>query len=153
MLIKKNWNLININGISLAEAIKCWELKQNLDKKSYQSHFYSNALKNEVDMISPSLHSKNYYYPNTYSNVFNLRGTNSIFNQLIKKQKTRNRKHYKNRLRHDEFNLERCSMYLVDDCKLPQCNQNCPKITNPFTGKEINFYHLLNAFGVKVNSP
>lgn len=172
MLTKRNWNQMRINGISLPEAIKCWEMKQSSNKSdkpdkslSYPkaSRMHSNALTNEVEMISPSLHP-NYYYSNAYSNVFNLRETNSIFNKLFSsKQRSRNRSGHRARSRSsnqllndspsDELGSDRCSLRLIDECTFPQCNQQCPKLKNILTGKEINFFDLLRAFGLKVHMP
>lgn len=173
MLTKRNWNQMRINGVSLPEAIKCWEMKQNSDKfdlndSSYQkaSRSHSNALTNEVNMISPSLHPSNYYYSSAYSNVFNLRETNSIFNKLFNGRSKgraarnghRNKSRSSNRLLNDspgdEFSLQdRCSLRLIDECTIPQCNMQCPKLKNILTGKEINFFDLLKAFGLKVHMP
>lgn len=166
MLTKRSWNQIRINGISLPEAIKCWEMKQNLNKFDSNLHqkasrSQSNALTNEVDIISPSLHPSNYYYSSAYSNVFNVRETNSIFNQLFNRSEGQNRtglqskSRSSNRLLSDSpadesLSLERCSLRLMDECTLPQCNVQCPKLKNILTGKEINFFDLLKAFGLKV---
>ena len=166
MLIKKNWNQIKLNGVSLQDAIKCWELKQtttNFDKmtssllNTYQRRMQLNTITNEVEMISPSLHSNSFQYPNAYSNVFNFRETNSIFDKLYgnrkRKERTQRRQH-RSYLNDDspidEVNLAQCSVRLVDDCTFPQCNQQCPNLKNLFTGKAINFFDLLKAFGVKM---
>ena len=167
MLIKKNWNQFKINGISLPEAIHCWESKQNSDKKLIKSNYLtmnlanyynskvgrqpnSNTITNEVDIISPLLHSSNYHY----SSVFNLRESNSILNKFYNRRKKIRRRQFqksKSRLRNDEFNLEKCSIRLVDECSIPQyCNSNCPPLKNVFTGKVINFVDLLKAFGLKL---
>lgn len=160
---------MKINGISLPEAIKCWEMKQNSDKSNKSSlpfaktsRTHSNALTNEVEMIGPSLHPNNYYYSSAYSNVFNLRETNSIFNKLFS-NKHRSRNGYRARSRNsnrllndspgDELSPDRCSLRLIDECTFPQCNQQCPKLKNILTGKEINFFDLLKAFGLKVHMP
>ena len=160
---------MKINGISLPEAIKCWEMRQNLDPNgsSHQkaSRRHSNALTNEVNMISPSLHPSNYYYPSAYSNMFNLRETNSVFDRLFNSRgKARARSGHRNKLRSsnrllndspsDEFSLQdRCPVRLIDECTIPQCNMQCPKLKNILTGKEINFFDLLKAFGLKVQMP
>ena len=149
----------------MPEAIKCWEMRQsfdNFDGSSHQktSRSHSNALTNEVAMI-PSLHSSNYYYSSAYSNVFNLRRSNSIFNQLIN-SRSKGRNSHRNKSRSsngllsdspsDESSLDRCSLRLMDECTFPQCNAQCPKLKN-ILGKEINFFDLLKAFDLKVHIP
>lgn len=163
LLIKRNWNQIKINGYSLSEAIKCWESKQSkLPNKNQPNLIASddlnlnlrknnNKLKNDVELIDPI----NSIYSSNYQNVFNFRQSNLMFNELFynnkrKKTKHRNRKQRNYGLNSKDFTSnKRCSVRLIDECTYPQCNPQCPKLRNLFTGEEIHFFDLLKQFGLK----
>lgn len=46
----------------------------------------------------------------------------------------------------------RCNLRLLERCSWPQCNQSCPNLTNPLTGKEMRFLELLSSFGLDINA-
>lgn len=54
--------------------------------------------------------------------------------------------------RETELKANKCSHYLIDTCAWPQCNFNCPKIRNPFTGEDMDFIDLLMQFGLDLSS-
>lgn len=43
---------------------------------------------------------------------------------------------------------KKCALRLLHRCDWPQCNNSCPRFTNPMTGEEINILELLAAFGL-----
>lgn len=47
---------------------------------------------------------------------------------------------------------ERCNLRLLERCSWPQCNQSCPNLTNPLTGKEMRFLELLSSFGLDIEA-
>jgi len=46
------------------------------------------------------------------------------------------------RLHHD---VDACYHRAVDACAWPQCNVACPRVRNPFTGREMDLVELLRA--------
>lgn len=46
----------------------------------------------------------------------------------------------------------RCNIRLLERCSWPQCNQSCPNLTNPLTGKEMRFLELLSSFGLDIEA-
>ena len=46
------------------------------------------------------------------------------------------------RLHHD---VDACYHRAVDACAWPQCNLACPRVRNPFTGREMDLVELLRA--------
>lgn len=46
----------------------------------------------------------------------------------------------------------RCNIRLLERCSWPQCNQSCPNLTNPLTGKEMRFLELLASFGLNIEA-
>jgi len=45
-----------------------------------------------------------------------------------------------------------CPHHLIERCSWPQCNHSCPRLTNPFTGQEMDFIELLKSFGLDMMS-
>lgn len=45
-----------------------------------------------------------------------------------------------------------CNLRLMERCSWPQCNQSCPNLTNPLTGKEMRFLELLSSFGLDIEA-
>jgi hypothetical protein len=48
--------------------------------------------------------------------------------------------------------LVSCPHHLIERCSWPQCNHSCPRLTNPFTGHEMDFIELLKSFGLDMMS-
>jgi len=48
--------------------------------------------------------------------------------------------------------LVSCPHHLIERCSWPQCNHSCPRLTNPFTGQEMDFIELLKSFGLDMMS-
>ena len=51
-------------------------------------------------------------------------------------------------IHHVQQHRNLCTHRRLDSCSWPQCNVACPKLRNPFTGREMDFVDLLALFGL-----
>ncbi|XP_013422007.1 palmitoleoyl-protein carboxylesterase notum1 isoform X2 [Lingula anatina] len=160
LLTKKNWQNLKISGHSLPQALRCWE-----ESTSEANHY---------DQKDASARE------NSEGDGTNLQGddprSNKRRHKKNKKGRRRGRKD-KNRERnredrqrsqrsldflqdsdnihaqhHRQHHSNQCVHHLIDNCGWPQCNLSCPKLTNPYTGEEIDFIDLLIQFGIDLSS-
>lgn len=78
-----------------------------------------------------------------------------ISNQFSKHQRKERRRQNDRRRRQkiDKFQkIDPCNFRLLERCSWPQCNQSCPNLTNPLTGKEMRFLELMSSFGLDIEA-
>ncbi|KAK2579611.1 hypothetical protein KPH14_010902 [Odynerus spinipes] len=181
VLTKRDWQLVKIDEVSLAQALHCWEqmplgnhrndthseIETNQPcTKSLRKLLRSGLTKNNGTLVQLGKAEKNNLPTET-------RKKNSTNGVAKTEEKSRRRKGGKqsnenNNTHTGTFNgtrpqrsvipsgkrkcIQGCHFRLIERCTWPQCNHSCPKLHNPFTGEEMDFIELLKSFGLDMKS-
>ncbi|XP_064489885.1 palmitoleoyl-protein carboxylesterase notum1-like [Ornithodoros turicata] len=172
VLTKRDWQQVKIQDVSLPQALRCWELQRHEHNHHHhhpKHHLYdllpasSNGTRSPYAMIADMPIGK-FHIPSQGRQ----RGKNKRRNRKHRRRKKNERRahaaaamlrdrrspspdsaHVQHRWKlHEDL----CQHWLMDVCSWPQCNRNCPRLRNPFTGEEMDFVELLVSFGLDINS-
>lgn len=80
------------------------------------------------------------------------RGNNSHNNRHKHHQPTNGRRGFLAAAVPEISEPKKCSLRLLERCSWPQCNNSCPRLTNPLTGEEMKFLELLASFGLDMEA-
>ncbi|KAK8767969.1 hypothetical protein V5799_005251 [Amblyomma americanum] len=179
ILTKRNWQTIEICGISLPQALRCWELQRH--EHNHHEHHPNHNLydrlplrENEprmfADMSAAGMTSGRTQKPKARRRKMKRRRKNCRRNrngkQKAKKSdqttaapprsptEPRRRSRERPGSRHAQhrwrLHEDLCQHWLMDSCAWPQCNRRCPRMLDPMTGRELRFADLLRSFGLDV---
>ncbi|RWS28763.1 palmitoleoyl-protein carboxylesterase NOTUM-like protein [Leptotrombidium deliense] len=172
--IIKDWTRIKINGFSLPQTLRCWELQgSERNHHDFDLMFSANVRmritanvgrdtsSNDSDLLADSpvhpLHRFSQSMPSEHTNIplvekirrKKRKRKNRRRHPRLKRSKERKHGHDRHRwLLHEDL----CDHHLIDSCSWPQCNRGCPRLHNPFTGEEVDFKELLRSFGFDMSS-
>ncbi|GFG34831.1 hypothetical protein Cfor_12069 [Coptotermes formosanus] len=128
VLTKNDWQSIKIDEISLPQALRCWEMSHPRHNGTVPTDGPL-ALKVGRHMVRS--------------------GDGTTVVPPLRRRKGKKKKGVNARVHRD---LVRCPHHLIERCSWPQCNHSCPRLTNPFTGQEMDFIELLKSFGLDMMS-
>ncbi|XP_069680957.1 palmitoleoyl-protein carboxylesterase NOTUM [Periplaneta americana] len=132
VLTKKDWQSVKIDEVSLPQALRCWEMSAHSGTGLGQTPLPLKLARNLVRSgTSPTVEAPQRRRKTTGNN------------KGKKKKGTRPRQRRA---------VEGCTHHLIEHCSWPQCNHSCPRLTNPFTGQEMDFIELLKSFGLDMMS-
>ncbi|XP_022706381.1 palmitoleoyl-protein carboxylesterase notum1-like [Varroa jacobsoni] len=177
ILTKPNWTQIRIRGISLPQALRCWELQPH--EHNHHEHHRDHKMYDNIRNV-PSTNGKQQQQQRAGARVRrrrtrkNRKGPDR--NGRSRRRKTTERSVYSPLLRTEMLQIQPkitstsdplqqdahvqhrwrlhadlCHHRLIDECTWPQCNSRCPPLLNPFTGKQVEFTELLKSFGLDIN--
>lgn len=147
ILIKSDWNQIKINGISLPQAIRCWELHHTESNTNH--HFVNNEFHGIQTLLADSPNQQNHQSQQHQRRKKkkrkhkDARRRHKIKRDQINQKKNNNNHNHNNHHNHHNHNHhfhhqnrfdgrwsghELCHHWLVDECNFPQCNKVCPKL-------------------------
>ncbi|CAG9825104.1 unnamed protein product [Phaedon cochleariae] len=181
VLTKKDWQKVEIDDTSIAEALHCWEQKTSRRRLRRLKRLKSAGRFAD----SPGGMRKK----KRRNGGMGLRNTPPEVNDVGKKKRRRARKNRRGRKDKDRAHAHsqsqnenrathhpnkrtsaqdrparsvqqsprrpgkrHCSHRRLERCSWPQCNHSCPRLHNPFTGEEMDFIELLKSFGLDMNS-
>ncbi|XP_039289314.1 LOW QUALITY PROTEIN: palmitoleoyl-protein carboxylesterase NOTUM [Nilaparvata lugens] len=155
VLTKRDWRLLQIDDVSLPQALHCWE--------QHTLYAMQKAVnENSTSMLSDAplrLHRKE-SRKQLKSNHHN----STIPTEQRKRRRRKNRNRIRGKKRRDKKRIREraerspklreptCVHRFIERCSWPQCNHSCPKLHNPFTGEEMDFIELLKSFGLDMMS-
>ncbi|CAN7999438.1 unnamed protein product, partial [Ixodes hexagonus] len=176
VLTKRNWQSVQICGISLPQALRCWELQRHEHNhhEHHPRHHFQNCITATAVIGSlprdsvrrpctkrrpapePSAQYTGAPYETAAETHRPARSDERLSFNRTQKQKPRsdpttkvtskNESFQEKAMLHAHFDL--CQHWLMDSCTWPQCNRHCPRMLNPLTGQEVDFLDLLRSFGL-----
>ncbi|XP_022911486.1 palmitoleoyl-protein carboxylesterase NOTUM [Onthophagus taurus] len=174
VLTKRDWLQVKIDGVSIAEALHCWETipirkyNHNNNMKRSRNHHHKEPKivprqvkridNEETRKIRRRKHRGN-RKPKIKKNRKNC-GIKLKCHQLKHQQQSNFSPFDHNRsersAHHNQKQHQRrpshCHHRRLEKCSWPQCNRSCPKLHNPYTGEEMDFIELLKSFGLDMES-
>ncbi|XP_023238203.1 palmitoleoyl-protein carboxylesterase notum1-like isoform X2 [Centruroides sculpturatus] len=182
VLTKRDWRYVKINKNTLPEAIQCWEIleeersnrEKNEDEKENSTSQFAAAMLADMP-YTQTLHIETTSSTEITStdNIISREERRKLRRKERKRRRQNKNKKRKNKNRHSDSkkrqkrtvsfennhsalalhdNYEACTQWFMDECSWPQCNRDCPRLHNPFTGEEMDFIELLKSFGLDMGS-
>ncbi|KAL3199762.1 hypothetical protein MRX96_043797 [Rhipicephalus microplus] len=165
ILTKRNWQAIEICGISLPQALRCWELQKH--EHNHHEHHSNHDLfdqlpakKNETSYLGLVVCPSTLVVCPSPGALLRLCVGSHAFEvaavTLTPLRPEEPRRHSRERpgSRHAQhrwrLHEDLCQHWLMDSCAWPQCNRRCPRMLDPMTGRELRFSDLLRSFGLDV---
>ncbi|KAH1000464.1 hypothetical protein HUJ05_006804, partial [Dendroctonus ponderosae] len=180
VLTKRDWLNVNIDGISIADALHCWEQKTNKRrlKRRKNNRGKGKRRQNRTNRLNKTMGATQEESDEIGENFDRNKQKNAHRNRKRKNNNGKNANRRKaNLIRpmgnvsknnlssinhpawsgqqskpRNAFNKKHCIHRRLERCSWPQCNHSCPKLHNPFTGEEMEFIELLKSFGLDMNS-
>ncbi|XP_072036160.1 palmitoleoyl-protein carboxylesterase notum1'-like isoform X3 [Amphiura filiformis] len=144
VLTTSEWTQIQVRNVKLHKALRCWLKSQK-----------ALALEKDEEETSTEIPQSN---GNTH--------TNSTVKAQKKNRRKKSRRSSSRRQSNSrrQTNLQgdepdrrnsgklKCQFRLVDHATCPHCNPTCPKLTNPFTGEDMEFLSFMRLFGLDLGA-
>ncbi|XP_060524164.1 palmitoleoyl-protein carboxylesterase NOTUM [Cylas formicarius] len=166
VLTKRDWQEVKIDDMSIADALHCWERKDN--RKINKRKNYKNKRQSDRNRVIDTGEVAGRNLTSGVADDAKRRLRNKPGLRRKRKGKGKKRQPYRNHaanailsndliarpnvLKRRRSNGRRCAHRRLEKCSWPQCNHSCPKLHDPYTGEEMDFIELLKSFGLDMES-